>query len=608
MTSLHRVAMWTLVASSAWSACQVQAFGWRDSRKPASEQGADAQSNAPERTSSDTIVLASAQGRPASGMSVSLSMPARYLANAEPTASPVPASPVARVPAAPASMSAVSSGGRFDLVVNNAPASQVFLQLGAGTSYNMLVSPEVTGTISVALRGTTVPEALETLRELFGYDFRIASGNRVFVYPNAVQTRLFKINYLPGRRQGTSDLRVSSSSITNTSTGSSNTASNTTTSGGNTTSAIDTSQVRMTSDADFWKEVQVSLTTMIGTDGGRSVVLNPAAGVIVVRATPSEQRQVESYLKAVQVNVARQVMLEAKIIEVQLQRESSAGVNWSLFRNVGNGKTLGIGNVAPGTNLSTGGTLSNSSVSIGNSAAGIAAGSLATSALGQGFYGLAFQSSTFSALLNFLQTQGDVQVLSSPRIATLNNQKAVLKVGNDELFVTGVSTSTTSSGNSSVTTPTLTLQPFFSGISLDVTPQIDEEGNVTLHVHPAISVVNEKNKSIDLGEMGSYQLPLASSSINETDSIVRVRNGNIVAIGGLMRHESSADRAGVPGLSELPGVGGLFRQRSTATSKRELVILIRPTVIGEDGSGWTNDEPVTSMLPAQPAGAAGSER
>ena len=148
------------------------------------------------------------------------------------------------------------------------------------------------------------------------------------------------------------------------------------------------------------------------------------------------------------------------------------------------------------------------------------------------------------------------------------------------------------------------MQPFFSGISLDVTPQIDDEGNVMLHVHPAISVVTEKDKSIDLGEMGSYQLPLASSSINETDSIVRVKNGHIVAIGGLMRHESSADRSGLPGLSELPGVGGLFRQKSTSTSKRELVILIKPTVIGEDGSGWTSDEPVTSMLPGpQPAQA-----
>lgn len=589
MISLRRMAVWTLVASAALAVCEAQAFGWRYTKPGTTgQEPTESREDLPAR---DTIVLASAQGQAVSGMSVSLSMPARYLTSND----PAPTS-AGRAANAPVSASAMDNTGRFDLVVSNAPASQVFLQLGAGTAYNMLVSPDVSGTISVSLRSTTVPEALETLRELFGYDFRMASGNRVFVYPNAVQTRLFRINYLPGRRQGTSDLRVSSSSITNTSSGSSTGTS--TTSPTTSTSAIDTSQVRMTSDADFWKEVQVSLTTMIGSEGGRSVVLNPAAGVIVVRATPAEQRQVESYLKAIQVNIARQVMLEAKIIEVQLQRDSSAGVNWSMFRNVGSGKTATIGNVGPGVTLNNSGAISNSSATITPGA------SIVTGALGQGFYGLAFQSGTFAALLSFLQTQGDVQVLSSPRIATLNNQKAVLKVGNDELFVTGVSTSTTSSGNSSVTTPTLTLQPFFSGISLDVTPQIDEEGNVTLHVHPAISVVSEKDKSIDLGEMGSYQLPLASSSINETDSIVRVKNGHIVAIGGLMRHESSADRSGLPGLSDIPAVGGLFRQKSTSTSKRELVILIKPTVIGEDGSGWTSDEPVTSMLPGpQPAQA-----
>ena len=387
MTSLRRVAAWTLVASAAWGACESQAFGWRYT-KPGSVGhggGSDSVSAEPVAEPQDRIVLASAEGRAVSGMSVSLSMPARYLASTEQPGA------TSRANTPPVSATQVNSAGRFDLVVSNAPAAQVFLQLGAGTSYNMLVSPEVSGTISVSLRNTTVPEALETLRELFGYDFRIASGNRVFVYPNAVQTRLFRINYLPGRRQGSSDLRVSSSSITNTTSGGSSSA-NSTTSPTSSTVAIDTSQVRMTSDADFWKEVQVSLTTMIGNEGGRSVVLNPAAGVVVVRATPAEQRQVESYLKAIQVNISRQVMLEAKIIEVQLLRESSSGVNWSLLRNVGNGKTLNIGNVAPGTTLSHGGVINNGNVNVGSSAAGITAGSIATSALGQGFYGLAFQS------------------------------------------------------------------------------------------------------------------------------------------------------------------------------------------------------------------------
>ena len=468
---------------------------------------------------------------------------------------------------------------RFDLSVNNAPAAQVFLQLANGTGYNMLVAPEVSGQLSITLKDTTVAEAMDTLRELFGYEYRI-TGNRIFVYPNTVQTRLYKVNYLPGRRQGASDTRVTSSAITLTSGqggasgggGGNNANNNSSGSRGD-----DSAHVRTTSDADFWREVQSSLTAMVGSHGGRNVVLNPAAGVVVVKATPAELRQVENYLKAVQLSIERQVMLEAKIVEVQLNRDAQTGINWAGFGKLGSGK-LTIGSAAPGTTLGQTGNL------VGNDGSSLAPGvNLAAGALGKGFYGLAFQAANFAALLNFLQTQGDVQVLSSPRIATLNNQKAVLKVGSDELYVTGVTTTTTASGTGSVTSPSLTLQPFFSGISLDVTPQIDDVGNVMLHVHPTISVVTEKQKNIDLGALGSFRLPLAASTVNETDSIVRVKDGQIVAIGGLMKHTMIDERTGLPVLSDAPVVGGLFRQSSTIHSKRELVIMLKPTIIQEDG-------------------------
>lgn len=498
--------------------------------------------------------------------------------------SPTGAAPVYAAGAAPAPQ---GFEPRFDLSVNNAPAAQVFLQLGVNTPYNLLVSPEITGNVTLSLKQTTVPEALETLRELFGYDFRMASGNRVFVYPNTVQTRLFKINYLPGRRQGASDLRVSSSSIgqvsggAGTTTGTGSTSSNPAGSGATVTRAQDTSSVRMTSDTDFWREVQEALNNLVGKESGRNVTLNPGAGVIVVRATPAELRQVADYLRAIQLTIERQVMLEAKIVEVKLSKGSETGVNWTAFRgiNSGSAKVGGIG-MAPGVTLSNNGVLQDANITV---APGVAA---AAEALGKGFYGLAFQSANFAALLSFLETQGDVKVLSSPRIATLNNQKAVLKVGSDELFVTGVSTTQTSTGTTTTSSPTLSLQPFFSGISLDVTPQIDDNGTVMLHVHPAISSVAEKEKVIDLGEMGSYRLPLAASSINETDSIVRVRDGQIVAIGGLMQQNSINDRSGVPGLSSIPGVGALFRYQANSQTKHELVILIKPTVISEDGQGW----------------------
>ncbi len=508
---------------------------------------------------------------------------------------PTPATPVIVTPAGatvlarpqPAAEAATRAGSepRFDLSVSNAPAAQVFLQLAQGSTYNMLVSPELGGTLSVTLKDTTVPEAMDTLRELFGYEYRI-TGNRIFVYPNTVQTRLFRINYLPGRRQGSSDLRVSAGNLSsNSSNGSSSSGTTPTTGGssgsssGSSGSGRDNAEVRTTSDADFWREVQASLLTMVGTIGGRSVVLNPAAGVIVVRASPAELRQVENYLKAVQLSIERQVMLEAKIVEVQLSKDTQTGINWAGFGKIlGDRVSTTIGVAAPGTVLATTGALTSA-----DGTQGIPGVNLAANAASRGFYGLALQASNFAALLNFLQSQGDVQVLSSPRIATLNNQKAVLKVGSDELYLTNVSTTTTSSASGSVSTPTLSLQPMFSGISLDVTPQIDDAGNVMLHIHPTISTVSEKAKNIDLGALGSYKLPLAAAAVNETDSIVRVRDGQIVAIGGLMKVELRNDRSGVTGLADLPVFGNLFRQTSDVKSKSELVIMLKPTIIDDEG-------------------------
>ena len=498
---------------------------------------------------------------------------------------------------------AIAPNGRFDLSVTNAPAAQVFMQLGSGTPYNMLVSPEVSGNMTITLKDTTVLEALESMRELFGYDYRVA-GNRVFIQPNTVQTRLFKINYLPGRREGTSEIRVTSSSISQGgapgssggstggtfggNTGSANAGANSVNSGAAGARSDDTAHVRTTSDADFWREMKASLVSLVGSADQRSVVLNPAAGVIVVRATPNELRHVDAYLKAMQLSIERQVMLEAKIVSVELSQGSQAGVNWGAFGNLGNNK-VSFGSAAPGAVLGPKGTPISDGVNTITAGAGLAA-----STLGTGFYGLAFQASNFAAMLNFLETQGNVQVLSSPRIATLNNQKAVLKVGSDELFVTGVSTTTTTSTAGAISTPSLNLQPFFSGVALDVTPQIDDAGNVMLHVHPSVSSVTEKTKNIDLGTLGSFRLPLALSTVSETDSIVRVRNGQIVAIGGLMTQELRDDRSGLPGISELPVVGGLFRQKSGLLTKRELVILIKPSVIGDEGP-WPEAE---ASLPA----------
>lgn len=476
---------------------------------------------------------------------------------------------------------------RFDLSVVNAPAAQVFMAIVTGTRYNMLIGPEVAGSITVNLKDVTVREALESIRELYGYEFNI-KGNRIAIQPNTLQTRVFQVNYLASRRQGATELRVTSSSIAGSGAAPGGTSTPSTgalpvpagTGGGAAAGGNMTSRVQTHSDTDFWQDLRQALSIIV-TGEGRNVVVNSISGVVVIRALPGELRSVEQYLKATQVMVERQVMLEAKILEVRLFEQYQSGVNWSTFHRQDSRLSLGV--VPPGSTMQPSGPLTTSSVS---AIPGLG-GAVAATALGGGFVGLAFQAANFAALLNFLETQGSVSVLSSPRIASINNQKAVLKVGTDELFVTNVTTTTTSTAAGSTATPSLTLQPYFSGISLDVTPQIDSDGNIILHVHPAISTVTEKDKLIDLGTLGQFKLPLASSSVNETDSIVRVRDGNIVAIGGLMTQEQSNNRSGLPGsLNSAAGV--LLGQRGNNLSKRELVILLKPTIIHDDRA-WVKD-------------------
>ncbi|MFP5382134.1 MAG: type II secretion system protein GspD, partial [Gammaproteobacteria bacterium] len=173
----------------------------------------------------------------------------------------------------------------------------------------------------------------------------------------------------------------------------------------------------------------------------------------------------------------------------------------------------------------------------------------------------------------------------------------------DDFFVTNVSTTSNTGGAGTTTTPSVTLQPFFSGIALDVTPQIDERGRITLHVRPSVSVVTEKVKNIDAGAAGSLTLPLASSAVSETDSIVQVEDGRIVAIGGMMKQSFDGSRNRVPGLGQVPLLGYFFGNSNRESVKSELVILIKPTVINSHADWQADAEAARSRIEgyAQPA-------
>ncbi len=473
---------------------------------------------------------------------------------------------------------------KLDLLVNNASAREVFLAIVSDTRYSMLLHPDVAGTLSVTLRGVTLLEALEAIRDVYGYDFKM-EGRRITVYAPTLQTRIFTINYPHAQRYGESNLRVMSGGLPSSATGA-RSATNAPSAGDGIASGSqnESSRVSTSSRTNFWGELTDVVRSMVGAGAGRNVTTGPQAGIMVVRAMPDELRQVEMFLKAAQIAVERQVMLEAKIVEIELRDGFQSGIDWSALRSTPNATGV-VGSLGRGTANNP--LIDKVRANVPGFSAAVAPALLDTMSLpgaGGGLFGLALATNAFQAVLGFLETRGDIQILSSPRIATLNNQKALLKVGTDEYFVTNVSGGSTTSvpgtNISTSTLPTLALTPFFSGISLDVTPQIDDANNITLHVRASVTSVTEKVKQIDLGLIGGlYRLPLASSAVNESDTIVRIQDGNIVAIGGLMQLESSRRASGLPGSIDLPFFSSLLGNRVNSGRKKELVVLIKPTII-----------------------------
>lgn len=462
----------------------------------------------------------------------------------------------------------------FNVSVHEVDAREFFMSLVVDSQENMVVHPDVVGRISLELKNVTIPQVLSAVQKVYGYDYSKTDIGYV-IYPATLQTKIFKIDHIDLLREGSSNTRVSSGQISDNSrrnnSNNQNTANNNQGSSNQNNNATSGSWISTSSKTDFWQELELSLSAVVEVDGqisgsgdngefsnpktGSKVVINKQTGIVVVRANPTQMREVEKLIASTQGQIARQVVIEAKILEIILDDKHQDGVNWANIVREGSKAFLTASNPLPS----------------------VVAGTTEVFTLG-------VRSGDFYAFIELMEGQGKTNILSSPRISTLNNQKAVIKVGEDEYFITDIATNNSLSAATNTITQDITWTPFFSGIALDVTPQISDSNNITLHIHPSITRVSQDDKKFSInGDDNS--LPMARNTVRESDSIVHAENGQIIVIGGLMQENREETKQGVSLLSRIPYLGNAFRENQGNGRKSELVILLKPTIINS-GEDW----------------------
>ncbi|MBF0136952.1 MAG: secretin N-terminal domain-containing protein [Magnetococcus sp. DMHC-1] len=526
----------------------------------------------------------------------------------------------------------------FDIQVTEAPVRSVLEGVVAGTPYSLVLDPKVSGTISLNLKQVTISETVQAICRLQNFDCRLMRQGYM-IFANQLTSKVFQVHYPDMDRKGSSSLRVSSGQNSSSSSSSSSSTSQTSQQQNSSAQNASGTQLDTTFSSDFWQELTDVLCMTLGinksgtsttgqgsgtslasgqgagatttsTQGGgstsastgsgsggkyscsgsndgleRNVSISRQTGLVMVRALPSELLRVESIINRMKNTLERQVVLEAKFIEVELNSGFESGINWSSLVRTGSGKSITVGQTGGGslltpmerpsdmiTMLPPPGTVTATNWNNhGTLPQGTPGFQIPYSAFG-GVLGVGIQLRDFQGFLELLESQGKVHVISSPRIATLNSQKAVIRVGADDFFVTGIQREAATANSAGSTN--FILSQFFSGVALDVVPRIGEDNVVTMHIHPTIARATTRERQI-----GGQNFPLANSATRESDSIVRARSGEIVVIGGLMTEENRQERAQVPILGNLPVIGSFFGQNRDQKVKTELVILIKPTII-----------------------------
>jgi MSHA biogenesis protein MshL len=490
---------------------------------------------------------------------------------------------------------------RFSLNIKDASLRDVLQLLTKNSTYSLIVDPGVDATIPMLdLKNVTLEEALQLMLPGLGLEYQL-DGSRLKVGKPRMQTRLFYMNYIAAARSGKRDMRMSSRSQGGGSGGSGSSGSGaggggqsgSGSSGGS--SSENESTIVTTNTSEVWTDLRLGLESVLFSGGkivapanqeesgpvttagsdasGRRLLINPQAGVIMIHAESAKLDEAANYIEAVEGSIQRQVLIEARVVEVSLSKDHQLGINWAAVLNPGSfvgqlSGALGVANPSIGLNS---GSVTNQN---------------ANSSMGRFQYSIS--NGKVGMVVDALSRQGQVRVLSSPHISALNNQKAVIRVVREEVFFAQKAVVSQNTG-STVTVEDIENQVVPIGVVMDIIPQISADGEITLSINPSISELVEVRTFSSSGGNALSTQPVIDR--RDLDTVAKVHSGETVLIAGIMRERKWEDLRGVPWLMNLPFIGNAFRRTEQSSARTELVIFITPTLIsGKSMDQLTQEE------------------
>lgn len=346
-------------------------------------------------------------------------------------------------------------------------------------------------------------------------------------------------------------------------------------SGGGASTGSGSTTMDFTSEFKFWDKIEAEITAILFRDEdaqeiSSKVLINQDAGMLTITGTKKQLDRAEEYLKKIMKRLHKEILVEAQIFEVTYSYDKTEGIDWSKFQ-------LGISGSSDATRSRAAGLLDNTTFRKPN-------------------YLIGYEFS-MEGLVSFLKTQGDVRVVSSPKVMTLNNQSAVINVGKELNYRYDLGSTTTATTSTPVTTVNYQVGSTFVGITLDITPQVTDDDYIMLKINPIVSELDPEGTHVDATTGIPYLAP--DIKLKQLSSVVKVKDGNKVLVGGLIGKNEEKRDTSVPGLSSIPLIGNAFKSESKVITNSELIIVLIPHIV--NGTTTPNleqfDKDITIKVP-----------